>query len=234
MKRFVILGCILANFLLLTACASRNYAAASPTYSSNNLNTTIKVYKPKADARLKPYFARAHVAYPPAKVALLAFKEERRMELWARNPDSKWTFIRRYPILAAAGYPGPKLHAGDDQVPEGIYHIAVLNPHSHYHLSMELNYPNSFDLQEAHSDRRNNLGGEIFIHGSDLSIGCLAMGDRTIEELFVLAYQTGLENTQVIIAPNDLRREAPARNTERIAWLPQLYSQLRTALATFS
>ncbi|MGB6977190.1 MAG: L,D-transpeptidase family protein [Gammaproteobacteria bacterium] len=232
MKRLINYCLIFTGILLLSACGGGRYATGN--YSSSNLNATVKEYKPHVDGRLKPYFARAQVAYPPARMALLAFKEEKRMELWARNRGTRWTFIRSYPILAAAGSPGPKLHAGDDQVPEGIYHIAVLNPHSHYHLSLGLNYPNAFDLQEARHDRRSNLGGEIFIHGSDLSIGCLAMGNRTIEELFVLAYETGLSNTQVIISPNDLRHERPARNVERVAWLPQLYSQLRNALATFS
>jgi murein L,D-transpeptidase YafK len=231
MKYLINFWFVFISILLLSACVQERY----PTGNAYSLNTTVKQYKPHAHARLKPYFTRAHVDYPPAKIALLAFKEEKRMELWARNPDTKWTFIRSYPILAAAGSPGPKLHAGDDQVPEGIYHIALLNPHSHYHLSMELNYPNPFDLQAAQHDGRNNLGGQIFIHGSNLSIGCLAMGNRTIEELFVLAYETGLTNTQVIIAPNDLRHEPPpARNSAKVVWLPQLYTQLRSVLATFS
>jgi murein L,D-transpeptidase YafK len=71
----------------------------------------------------------------------------------------------------ASGKAGPKLREGDGQVPEGIYRIDGLNPNSSYHLSLKLNYPNDFDLEQARTEGRTELGGDIFIHGKAVSIG---------------------------------------------------------------
>ncbi|NJN46820.1 MAG: L,D-transpeptidase family protein [Candidatus Competibacteraceae bacterium] len=95
-----------------------------------------------------------------------------------------WQPIKHYPVLAASGTLGPKLCEGDRQVPEGIYRIKSLNPNSAYHLSLELDYPNAFDLRQAERDGRNNPGSAICIHGKAVSVGCLAMGDTAIEELY--------------------------------------------------
>ncbi len=65
----------------------------------------------------------------------------------------------------------PKFKEGDGQIPEGIYGIEYLNPNSKFHLSMKINYPNSFDKEMAKIDNRKNLGGDIMIHGSNKTIG---------------------------------------------------------------
>jgi murein L,D-transpeptidase YafK len=93
--------------------------------------------------------------------------------------------LKTFPILAQSGNPGPKHQEGDLQVPEGVYRIAVFNPESRFHLSLGLNYPNEAD--RARVDSRKP-GGDIYIHGSAVSIGCLAMGDEAIEQIFLLAY----------------------------------------------
>ena len=99
---------------------------------------------------------------------------------------------------------------------------------------MMINYPNEFDLQHARKDGRNQLGGNIFLHGKSLSVGCLAVGDRAIDELFLLARRVGLEHVQLIIAPNDLRKEKPATaQSEQPQWLPELYQHISLALRKF-
>jgi murein L,D-transpeptidase YafK len=119
-------------------------------------------------------------------------------------------------------------------VPEGLYKINGLNPNSAFHLSMKLNYPNTFDVVKSKLDGRDNLGGDIFIHGRSDSVGCLAMGDRTIEELFVLTALVGEDNVEVIIAPTDFRDSARRqRNRPRLQWLPELYSNIKQALTRF-
>jgi hypothetical protein len=181
--------------------------------------------------RLGPVFDRARVEYPPQRAWLLAFKEERKLELWAAG--ERPTFIRSYRILAASGKPGPKLRQGDLQVPEGIYRVVVLNPQSAYHLSLGLDYPNDFDRAMAQAEGRTDLGGDIFLHGSNVSEGCLAMGDLAIEELYVLAQQVGLDHVEVVIAPNDLRRGDPPSPADQPAWVADLYGTLRGELARF-
>lgn len=189
-------------------------------------------YGPAAQARLEPYFKRAGVAYPPKRIAILVFKNEKRVAIWARS-DGEWRFIRDYPILAASGHAGPKLREGDYQVPEGMYRIEHLNPNSNYHLSMKVSYPNDFDRRMAARDSRTRLGGDIFIHGKAVSIGCVALGDRAIEELFTLVARSGPERVKVIIAPNDLRVRGAIFHEDAPRWVAQLYRTVAAALAEF-
>ncbi|RYF37241.1 MAG: hypothetical protein EOO38_26635, partial [Cytophagaceae bacterium] len=130
------------------------------------------------------------VQYPPRQVVLVFLKSEKTLSLFAAGAAGQPKAVKTYPVLAASGKPGPKLRDGDRQVPEGIYRIESLNPNSAYHLSLRLNYPNEDDLRYARLDRRTNLGGDIMIHGKRASIGCLAIGDESIEEIFTLAADT--------------------------------------------
>jgi murein L,D-transpeptidase YafK len=126
------------------------------------------------------------------------------------------------------------LRQGDKQVPEGIYRIDGLNPNSHYHLSMKINYPNEFDLFHAWQEGRTKPGSDIFIHGSAVSIGCLAMGDEAIEELFVLAAQVGVENIKVVIAPRDPRLYPLEADANLPEWTTELYSVISREIKALS
>ncbi len=131
----------------------------------------------------------AGLPYPPREIFLRALKREAELELWAREDLGAFHLIHTFPILAPSGVPGPKRKAGDRQVPEGFYRIDRFNPQSAYHLSLGLNYPNSDDLRYAD---RSRPGGDIFIHGKAVTIGCIPIGDPAIEELFVIAFDTRL------------------------------------------
>jgi len=193
----------------------------------------VERYGPAAEARLRPHFERVGIPFPPTRLAFLAFKQEKRLDLWAEN-SGRWTFVRSFPVLAASGHAGPKLREGDRQVPEGLYRIEALNPNSSYHLSLKLDYPNEFDRQHAAAEGRTRPGGDIFLHGKAVSIGCLAMGDEAIEDLFVLVARVGAANVQVVIAPNDLRRGKPVTDMAAApAWLPGLYERIAAALRGF-
>jgi hypothetical protein len=195
---------------------------------------TLQVYGAYATSKLNPYFAKAKVSYPPREVTLIALKQEKKLELWARD-SGEFRFIRDYYIMAASGVAGPKLRQGDMQVPEGIYRIAGLNPNSHYHLSMKINYPNEFDLFHAWQEGRADPGSDIFIHGKTASIGCLAMGDAAIEELFVLTAQAGAENVKVVIAPHDPRVYPLKVDSEELPeWTPELYSIISREIKALS
>ena len=197
---------------------------------ARSIQEVLAQFGPQARQRLLPSFKGAGVVYPPRRLTLLAFKQERRLEVWA-GVAPRAVFIRDYAVLAASGGPGPKLVQGDGQVPEGIYRVLWLNPNSRFHLSMKLDYPNAFDRRMARSDGRTQLGGDIFIHGNAVSIGCLAMGDEAIEELFVLVADTGLENVRVVIAPKDLSKgEETARSAP---WAKELYLRLGNELRSF-
>ncbi len=219
----------LAVAVLLSGCAAHSRGADLRQATK----AVVSKYASTAEHRMVPYFEHAGVAYPPKNVAILAFKNERRVELWAKqqNQDA-WHFIRNYPMTAYSGTVGPKLRAHDKQIPEGIYHIGFLYPYSAWHLSMKLDYPNQFDLQHARQDGRTALGGDIFIHGRASSVGCLAVGDPAIEELFVLVAKTGTNAAKVIIAPNDMRVHAPLLPSQP-SWAPELTHKIAEELLPF-
>jgi hypothetical protein len=165
--------------------------------------------------------------YPPSAVTLVGLKEEGRLEVWGKKGQA-FVLLRDYAILAASGGPGPKLRQGDMQVPEGVYRLTNFNPNSSYHLSVRVDYPNGHDREMARAEHRTNLGGDIYIHGKSVSIGCLAIGDPAIEELYVLLSDVGLRNARIILTPSATPRP-PAGAT---AWVVTLYEDLRRELAS--
>lgn len=116
-------------------------------------------------------------------VFIRAFKEERQLELFVHNRTTgKFELFRTYRIAGTSGGPGPKLEEGDGQVPEGFYRVppSAMHPASRYHLAFNIGYPNEFDCSLGRT------GSEIMIHGNRVSIGCLAMTDEKIEEIYTL------------------------------------------------
>jgi len=191
----------------------------------------LQEYGPAARTRLRPYLKRAGLNYPPQKVAFVGLKTERELQVYAENDNGGWRFVRAYPLLGASGVVGPKLREGDRQVPEGIYTIDLLNPNSRHQISMQLGYPNAFDRNQAAREGRTNLGGEIMIHGGDTSIGCLAVGDESSAELFVLTADTGISNVTVILSPVDFRSGRNLLETNELpAWTSDLYEQIKVRL----
>ena len=171
--------------------------------------------------------------YPPARFLLLGLKRERELQLYAAGPGQPFAFIRSFAVLGASGEIGPKLREGDRQVPEGVYRIEYLNPNSIAHLSLALSYPNPFDRIHAEEEGRESasLGGDIMIHGGADSVGCLAVGDQTAEDLFVLAADANWQEAVVLISPVDFRRATlPADYRPTTDWVNPLYGWLRAEL----
>ena len=183
--------------------------------------------------RMEPFFEKAGIAWPARRIVLVGLKDERQLEVWGEDMAKNMRLVRIYPVLGASGKLGPKLHEGDGQVPEGIYAIESLNPNSAYHLSLRVGYPNAFDQERAKEDGREQLGGDIMIHGRTASAGCLAMGDEAAEDLFVMAALVGPSNVEVVLAPCDLRITQPQLPDDPPAWINQLYKRLETKLKNF-
>lgn len=227
---------LLTTALLLNACAKQQ--AGTVISQQDWQQATNKVHHQYADEvaeRLRPYFVQANLSYPPKEIAMLTFKNEQVMELWAREQNTKWHHIKNYPLTAFSGKLGPKLVRNDGQIPEGIYKITKFNPFSSQHLSMMLNYPNQFDRLHGKQDGRIDLGDNIFIHGKAKSVGCLAIGDQAIDDLFVLVKEVGKENTKVIIAPKDFRKNQSYNVTNKHPkWVPSLYQSISQQLLPFS
>ena len=169
----------------------------------------------------------------PSKIWIIALKQERRLEAWGEDASGKRTLIKSVPIIAASGKTGPKLREGDKQVPEGIYPVDFLNPNSLFYLSLRVGYPSEEDKRIAHKEGRDiaTLGGDIMIHGSGPSAGCLSIANRSMEEIFYLAAKSGIENTTVIIAPFDFREKPLPENTEP-EWLHSRYQDMEKVMKT--
>ena len=141
----------------LLGCIDRSPEVLLP-HEERTVQDVMARYGPAAEQRLLPYLQAAGLPYPPTALALLGFKDEKRLEVWGQHAG-QWRRIRSYPMLAASGGAGPKLREGDLQVPEGLYRIEALNPNSQFHLSMKVDYPNALDRQQATFDGRDELGG---------------------------------------------------------------------------
>ncbi|WP_246028868.1 L,D-transpeptidase family protein [Litorilituus sediminis] len=226
-KRLLVYPLILINiFLFYQFGRGIWYPIAIKFMGKKTVTEVINTYSEPTLEKLAPLFSKEGITYPPKNLALVAFKDTNILELWASNEDSKYKLITSYPIKAASGDLGPKLREGDRQVPEGIYKIIGFNPNSSYHLSMKLNYPNEFDLKHAETEGRSEPGTNIFIHGRAVSIGCLAMGDPAIEQLFSLVYATGRENTTVLISPTDPSKNKLVVPNNSPRWTGDLYQNI--------
>jgi murein L,D-transpeptidase YafK len=120
------------------------------------------------------------------KIFIRVFKQDAKMEVWISELNKeKFHLFKTYTIVASSGILGPKRKEGDLQVPEGFYHIDVFNPVSNFYLSLGINYPNKAD--KVHG--KKPLGGDIYIHGSNVTIGCIPLTDDKIQEVYALAVQ---------------------------------------------
>jgi hypothetical protein len=82
---------------------------------------------------------------------------------------------------------------------------------------------------------RADPGSDIFIHGRANSIGCLAMGDEAIEELFVLTAKVGAGHVKVVIAPHDPRVYPLVADSEVLPeWTSGLYSLISREIKALS
>lgn len=240
-KHTALLVCLLALAALAGAMASRERLEIAGNWlrvkigGGYSLADRLTQIGPAARERLQARFAQAGLSYPLHEIALVAIKDERRLELHARSVGGRWRIVHSYPVLGQSGAFGPKLREGDMQVPEGNYRVSFLNPNSLFHVALGLDYPNSFDREMAARDGRTNLGGDIMIHGKTASIGCLAMGDSVAEELFVAAADVMPRAVNVLVVPTDLRgkRDLPLAQADHPAWLPALYADLRWRIAEF-
>jgi murein L,D-transpeptidase YafK len=124
----------------------------------------------------------------PLYVYLRCFKKEELVQVWVSNdPYLDYKLIRNYSFCTSSGTLGPKRKEGDLQIPEGLYHVNRFNPFSQFHLSLGINYPNKADLVFAN---KADPGSDIFIHGECSSVGCIALGNKTIRELYTLAKES--------------------------------------------
>ena len=174
---------------------------------------------------LQKQFAAKKLQWPAKYVYVRSFKYDSELEIWVKN-DRKESFklFKTYKVCALAGSLGPKRMEGDYQVPEGFYFINEFNPKSTYHLSLRVNYPNPSDKVLSDLYRP---GGDIYIHGSCVTVGCIPVTDQQIEEIYILAAHAknnGQDFIPVHIFPI---RYNTKRSADYLASLTKTDSQLK-------
>ncbi len=178
---------------------------------------------------VKQLFSDAGLRFAPKQLLLRAFKDERELEVWANDRrGDPLKHIATYRICAGSGELGPKKAEGDHQVPEGFYKIDLFNPRSRFHLSMRISYPNRRDRALGYT------GSAIMIHGNCVSIGCLAMSDARMEELWVMtrALPDG-ERARVHLFPGRELDSLIARETARDPDLAAFWTTLKRGKDAF-
>jgi murein L,D-transpeptidase YafK len=156
---------------------------------------------------------------PEAPIYIRVFKEESELEIWKARPDGRYARIKTFPVCNWGGTLGPKRVRGDSMSPEGFYRVTpeALKPDSKYHLAFNIGYPNALDRALGRT------GAYIMVHGDCRSVGCFAMSDKLIEEIYAFvrdAMAAGETSVPVHIFPfrmtaANMKRHAdnPARDT---------------------
>ena len=126
---------------------------------------------------------RAKGTSPSAPLVLRSYKKESEIEVWKLSGSGRYVYIKTFPICRWSGQLGPKTHSGDRQTPEGFYPVGPrqMNPNSHYYLSFDTGFPNAYD--RAHGA----TGSAVMVHGTCSSMGCFAMTDKQVGELYAIA-----------------------------------------------
>ncbi len=165
----------------------------------------VAAARARRGAVVKAAVQAAGVQWPPRKVFVRAIKRNVDggpgvVEVWAGNgTSSPLALVLSHPICRLSGVSGPKTREGDLQVPEGYYSNSALNPNSSYHLSLRVDYPNASDRVRNRKRSDFPLGGDIMVHGSCVTIGCIPIQDEPIEEVYLLVAEAFASKRRVPI-----------------------------------
>ncbi|WP_041320617.1 L,D-transpeptidase family protein [Hyphomicrobium denitrificans] len=159
---------------------------------------------------------------PEAPVYIRVFKEESELEVWKARPNGRYALIKTFPICNWGGTLGPKRTQGDSMSPEGFYGVTpgAMKPDSKYHLAFNIGYPNALDRALGRT------GAYIMVHGDCRSVGCFAMSDKLIEEIYAFvrdALAAGEPSVPVHVFPfrmTDANIKRHADNPARDTWGP--------------
>lgn len=184
----------------------------------------VALARKEKEPYLRQLCTNVGISYPPSQVFLRGFKRDRTLEAWVYKPtEFRFVLLKTYINCQLSGVLGPKRYEGDLQVPEGFYFINEFNSQSDYFLSLGIDYPNRSDqILSRYPDK----GGDIYIHGSCSSIGCIPIEDDYIKELYILcqgAIQMGQSRIPVHIFPFHMSVDDMRRAKREYCDAPELY-----------
>src|SRR6476469_6942446 len=219
-----IVGIILLGFMFNLSVAAQGTSVSFVDYQ-RSLPRPADALKRKDDTLQKQFEAKG-LHWPAKYIYIRSFKYDGQLEVWVKNERKEpFKLFKTYRICALAGTLGPKRMQGDYQVPEGFYYINEFNPNSAYYLSLGLNYPNASDRILSDS---LHPGGDIYIHGSCVTVGCIPVTDKQIDEIYILAAyarNNGQDYIPVHIYPV---RDNNKRSAAYLANLAKSDSQLKS------
>ena len=158
------------------------------------------------------------------------FKEESQLELWTQVAG-RFELLKTYQICFWSGTLGPKQFEGDRQAPEGFYTVGpdqlIVSTRRHPR-SLDIGFPNTFDRSLGRT------GSHILLHGGCRSIGCFAMTDAAMDQIYGFAEEAlraGQREIQVHIFPFRMT-EANIRRHANSSW-SSFWSNLKQGYDAF-
>jgi murein L,D-transpeptidase YafK len=180
--------------LILAVTVASLTGCSSPRYKTEPVVRTGTVRTPTLRQMESLDMDRA------APILIRIYKEENTLEVWKQDRTGKFGLLKSYPICKFSGRLGPKIMQGDHQAPEGFYDITPeqMNPRSSQYLAFNIGYPNAFDRSLGRT------GSFLMVHGGCKSVGCYAMTDYQMEEIYGLvdeAFKGGQDKIQLAALP---------------------------------
>ncbi len=204
---------LLAASLSVLALAGCNDESALPRNGRHYVPLSFAIQSEMREKNMRTH----------APILIRAFKQESELEVWKQDNSGKMALLKTFPMCRWSGQLGPKVKEGDRQVPEGFYAITpgAMNPNSSYYLSFNVGYPNNFDRQLGRS------GAHIMVHGDCSSMGCFAMTDAQVADIYALtreAFAGGQTQIQMQSFPFRMTPEnlAKYRNDPHMAFWKNL------------
>jgi murein L,D-transpeptidase YafK len=196
-------------------------------------NERVKTAYKEKESVVNAWFATYKTSPSSCNLLIRAFKKEKIVELWACPKNRPhYLLVHTFKVCASSGTLGPKREQGDLQTPEGFYFIDRFNPLSNFYLSLGINYPNQADKKLG----RANPGGDIFIHGDCVTVGCLPLTDEHIKSLYLAcieAKNAGQNQIPVEIYPFKMTETQFVEELENHPSHQKLWSQLKTIYLQF-
>lgn len=211
--------------LIISLVVSTGFKTGENFLTEQRKHERVRTAYSEKEATLKEKLKEQQLDLNSINILITVFKSEKEMVIYVKSKTEKaYKKLATYAICANSGSLGPKRMQGDGQVPEGFYYIDKYNPTSSYYLSLGVSYPNKADKLKSTA---TNLGGDIFIHGECVTIGCMPMTNDKIKEIYlyaIQAHQNGQSNIPVYIFPFKFTEANIAKSKE-------LYKENKTLLS---
>jgi murein L,D-transpeptidase YafK len=198
---------IFVRALILAGTVASVAGCSSPRYKTEPVVRTGTVRTPTLRQMEGLNMDRA------APILIRIYKEENTLEVWKQDRTGKFAVLKSYPICKFSGKLGPKIMQGDHQAPEGFYDItpAQMNPNSSQYLAFNVGFPNAFDRSLGRT------GSFLMVHGGCSSVGCYAMTDYQMEQIYGLvdeAFKSGQDKIQLAAFPFRMTTQNLARHAD--------------------